>query len=220
MSTGNQYAAAVLWDTPANVFMGPVGGPASGMYIDQTLGGITASDVNASYTLSADLIRIIGALSSGQNSPTVAGEGITIGFANANTGAILASTSISYSASYAGTDTTPYKSTGMLTWSPSSSGVPIGTPINAFVGFRLDPNYAANQFNSVAVDNVVLASAGLVNVPSLTWTGADATNPMQWSTNAGVLNWSSSSSNATHYVEGMFRDIRRHGRHQWRLNHR
>ena len=49
----------------------------------------------------------------------------------------------------------------------------------------------------MAVDNLVLTS----NLATLTWTGADGTNPTQWSTNPGVLNWSS-SGNSSAYAEG------------------
>ena len=85
------------------------------MYVDQTLGTLTNVDAKATFTLSANLIRILGQVSSGYAngwgstfSPTVAGAGVTIGFANATTGQIYDATSISYSASYAAGDPTPY----------------------------------------------------------------------------------------------------------------
>jgi autotransporter-associated beta strand protein len=201
MSTGSQYGAAVLWDTPSNVFSGSVGTRPSGMYVDQTIGTVGAADASATYTLSADLIRIIGQvadLTATQSySPSVAGTGITIGFVNANTRAILAQKPISYTASYAAGDLTPVKITNSVTWNPSSSGVAAGTPINAFIGFRLDSDYVSNYLNSVAVDNVVLSS----NLSTLTWTGADGTSPTQWSTNPSVLNWSS-GGNSVAYTTG------------------
>ena len=200
MSSG-QYAAAVLWDTPAQVFSQPVGtalsGGTSGMYVDQTLGNLTNVDANATYNLSADLIHIMRALiSSGQNSPCIAGAGVTIGFANANTGVVLAETPISYTTTYAAGDQTAFKITGSLTWSPSTSGLPVGTPVSAFIGFRLDPNYS-NQYNSVALASLVLTD----NIKTLTWTGADPTHPTQWSTSSGVLNWSSGGT-ASAYSDG------------------
>ena len=141
MSTGSQYAAAVLWDTPANVFSATLGSAATGMYVDQPIGTINPSDSAAAYSLSADLIRVVDAYyyNAGGQPSTVAGAGITIGFLNGNTGAVLAQTPISYTTGYAAGNATPVKITGSLTWSPSSSGLAVGTPVNAFVGFRLDP---------------------------------------------------------------------------------
>jgi autotransporter-associated beta strand protein len=197
MSTGSQYAAAVLWDTPANVFSGTTGSSPTGMYVDQTIGTINTSDSGAQYTLSADLIRIVDAIGDnyGGRPPTVAGAGITIGFLNANTGAIIAQTPISYTTSYAAGNSTPVKITSSISWSPSSSSLPIGTPINAFIGFRLDPNYS-NHLNGVAVDNVVLTNS----LTTMKWKGTDPSSPTQWSTNPSVLNWSSGAYSDGSYV--------------------
>jgi fibronectin-binding autotransporter adhesin len=187
MSTGSQYAMACRQGDPANAFSGTVGSAPSGLYVDQTIGNLTAADLTASYSLSADLIHAFGTFPGWGSLQAFAGAGATIGFVNGNTGNILAETNISYASSYGPNDTTPVKITGSLNWAPSASGLAIGTPINVFVGFRLDTSASSPDLNAVAVDNLVLTDT----FPNLTWTGSGSP-PTQWSTNAGVLNWSSS----------------------------
>ena len=219
MATGGlygQYALAMRQGDPFPVFSGGVGNVLSagnGMYIDQQIGTLDAGDLTKSFSLSADLIRAMGPSTWWYNvsPPTWAGAGITIGFVNGNTGAILAQETISYTQSYPGSDqTTPFKTTNAVTWNAAGSGLPIGTPINVFVGFRVNPGLntaityntnAAVDFNTVAVDNLVLTSSAASSYPSLTWTGSDSAHPTQWSTASTVHNWLNGGTAAA-YTEG------------------
>ncbi len=202
MSTGSQYAMGCRQGDPANLFSGTVGSAPTGLYIDQTIGNISAADSTTSYSLSADLIHAFGNFPGWGNLQTYAGAGVTIGFIDGNTGNILAETNISYANSYGTADTTPVKITNSLTWAAAGSGLAVGTPINVFVGFRLNPGLGNSvDLNSVAVDNLVLTSSAAASYPSLTWTGSYGASPTQWSTNGSVLNWSNSGTAAS-YTEG------------------
>jgi autotransporter-associated beta strand protein len=205
--TGSQYVLAqrATGGDPVQVFSGGVGNTATGLYIDQPMGSLDSTDLTKTFSISADLIRAVGPTGIYYNAPppTWAGAGVTIGFVNAVTGAVLAQKTISYTQSFPASDTTtPYKATDAVTWNAAGSGLPIGTPINVFVGFRLNPGLGNSfDFNTVAVDNLVLSSGAASSYPTLTWTGTDATHPTQWSTAGGVLNWSNSGSAAA-YTQG------------------
>ncbi len=206
-----QCAAPPGTSLPVSVFSGGVGNAPSGLYIDQQVGTLDSTDLTKTFSVSADLLRAFGPANFlyGVPPPTWAGAGITIGFVNGNTGAILAQKTISYTQSYPATDTTTaFKATDAVTWNAAGSGLPAGTPINVFVGFRVNPGLGNNvDFNTVAVDNLLLTSSAAASYPSLTWTGSYGASPTQWSTNGSVLNWSNSGTAAS-YTEGRAGDVR------------
>ena len=193
MATGDQFAIAARWSDQVSVFAGGVGNSPTGMYIEQSLGTLDAADLHNKFTLSADLIHDIE-----QFYPVFSGAGFTMGFIDGVTGKILAQQNVSYAANLPDSDVTPLKIAGKLVWNVSESGLAVGAPIKAFIGFRLDVSSSSADFNAVAVDNVEL------NLFSrLVWTGADALVPTEWSTAAGVLNWRDYSGNAAKpYLEG------------------
>ncbi len=182
-----------------------IGTPSNGLYIDQTIGTLDATDLTQTFSLSAELLRAFGPTNIyyGASPPTWAGAGITIGFVNGNTGTILAQKTISYTQSYPASDTTTtFSASDAVTWNAAGSGLAVGTPINVVVGFRLNPGLGNSpDYNTVAVDNLVLTSSAGTSYPSLTWTGTSATSPTQWSTNGSVLNWSNSGT-ASAYTDG------------------
>jgi autotransporter-associated beta strand protein len=218
--SAGQYVLAQRAADPVAVFTGGVGNtlnPASnpgtnvigsqsnGLYIDQTIGTLDSTDLTQSFSLSANLLRALGPTGIYYNvpPPTWAGAGFTIGFVNGNTGAILAQKTISYTQSYPASDTTTtFSATDAVTWNAAGSGLPVGTPINVFVGFRLNPGLGGGvDYNTVAANNLVLTSAAASSYPRLTWTGNSAGSPTQWSTNGSVLNWSNSGSPSA-YTDG------------------
>ncbi len=218
--SNGQYVLAQRAADPVAVFFGGVGNtlnpasnpntnvigtPSNGLYIDQTIGTLDSTDLTQTFSLSAELLRALGPTGIYYNvpPPTWAGAGITIGFVNGNTGAILAQNTISYNQSYPASDTTTtFSASDAVTWNAAGSGLAVGTPINVFVGFRLNPGLGNSpDYNTVAVNNLVLTSSAGTSYPSLTWTGASATSPTQWSTNGSVLNWSNSGG-ASAYTEG------------------
>ena len=205
--TGSQYVLAqrATGGDPVQVFSGGVGNTATGLYIDQPIGTLDSTDLTKSFSVSADLLRAVGPTGIYYNvpPPTWAGAGITIGFVDAATGMVLAQKTISYTQSYPATDTTTaFKATDAVTWNAAGSGLPAGTPINVFIGFRLNPGLGNSvDFNTAAVDNLVLTSSTAATYPSLTWTGSSGSSPTQWSTNGSVLNWSNSGA-AAPYTEG------------------
>ena len=219
LSSG-QYVLAQRAADPVAVFSGGVGNtlnpasnpetnvigtPSNGLYIDQTIGMLDSTDLTQSFSLSAQLLRALGPTSIyyGASPPTWAGAGITIGFVNGDTGAILAQKTISYNQSFPASDTTTtFSASDTVTWNAAGSGLPAGTPINVFVGFRLNPGLGNSpDYNTAAVNNLVLTSSAATSYPSLTWTGTSAASPTQWSTNGSVLNWSNSGT-ASAYTEG------------------
>ena len=199
--TGSQYVLAMRQGDPFPVFSGGVGNSPSGLYIDQQVGTLDATDLTQSFSLSADLIRAMG--SWWGPVPTWAGAGVTIGFVDAATGTILAQKTISYTQSYASSNTTtPFIATDSVTWNAAGSGLSAGTPINVFVGFRVNPGLNNGvDYNAVAVDNLVLANSAATSYANLTWTGSDPAQPTQWSTAANVHNWSNGGT-AAGYTEG------------------
>jgi autotransporter-associated beta strand protein len=215
--SAGQYVLAQRAADPVAVFSGGVGNtlapgsnnviesPSNGLYIDQTIGTLDSTDLTKSFSLSANLLRALGPTGIYYNvpPPTWAGAGLTIGFVNGNTGAILAQNTISYTQSLSPSDTTTtFSGTDTVTWNAAGSGLPAGTPINVFVGFRLNPGLGNSvDYNTVAVNNVVLTSTTAASYPSLTWTGNYAPSPAQWSTNGSVLNWSNSGT-ASAYTDG------------------
>ncbi len=89
-----------------------------------------------------------------------------------------------------------------MTWNAAGSGLSAGTPINVFVGFRVNPGLNNGvDYNAVAVDNLVLANSAATSYANLTWTGSDPAQPTQWSTAANVHNWSNGGT-AAGYTEG------------------
>ncbi len=219
LSSG-QYILAQRAADPVAVFSGGVGNtlnpasnpgtnvigtPSNGLYIDQTIGTLDSTDLTQTFSLSAELLRALGptGIYYGVAPPTWAGAGFTIGFVNGNTGTILAQKTISYNQSYPASDTTTtFSASDTLTWNAAGSGLPAGTPINVVVGFRLNPGLGNSpDYNTVAVNNLVLTSSVATSYPRLTWTGTSATSPTQWSTSGSVLNWSNSGT-ASAYTEG------------------